>query len=89
MLVFARPPPTFEVYNRSLIDLEGITLTAHNQQPALALLLFFNGSADEGKKKFSAFYDVGPVADMTREMPYSALNGILVCYLWLHVLNKS
>lgn len=41
------------------------------------LVPFFNGSAEEGKKKFSAFYNVGPTADMTREMPYPALNGIM------------
>ncbi|PSR76100.1 hypothetical protein PHLCEN_2v8688 [Hermanssonia centrifuga] len=45
-------------------------------EPCLVVLPFFNGSAEEGKKKFSLFYDVGPVADMTKEMPYKVLNSI-------------
>ncbi len=42
------------------------------------MLPFFNGSAEEGKKTSSLFYDVGPVADMTKEMPYNVLNSIQV-----------
>jgi hypothetical protein len=45
-------------------------------QPCLVVIPFYNGSVAEAKEKFSAFYGVGPVADMTQEMPYAALNGI-------------
>lgn len=45
-------------------------------QPAIIVLPFYNGSAEEGKKKFDLFYKVGPVADMTREMPYDELNSL-------------
>ena len=48
-------------------------------QPAIIVLPFYNGSAEEGKKKFDLFYKVGPVADMTREMPYDELNSLQVC----------
>lgn len=44
--------------------------------PALVVLPFFNGSAEEGRTKFKAILDVGPVADMTSEMPYPAVNTI-------------
>lgn len=47
-------------------------------QPMLAVVPFYNGSSEEAKKKFSAFYDVGPVADMTKEMPYPVLNTLQV-----------
>ncbi|EIN04500.1 FAD binding domain protein [Punctularia strigosozonata HHB-11173 SS5] len=45
-------------------------------KPCLVVIPFYNGSADEGKDKFKVFYDVGPVADMTQEMPYSSLNAV-------------
>ncbi|KZO91093.1 Glucooligosaccharide oxidase [Calocera viscosa TUFC12733] len=44
--------------------------------PMLIALPFYNGSAEEGRKKFAAFYEVGPVADMTHEMPYSEVNAL-------------
>lgn len=40
--------------------------------------MFFNGSVEEGKKRFKAFLDLGPVADMIKEIPYSEMNSILV-----------
>ena len=42
------------------------------------MIPFFNGSADEAKKRFKAVLDVGPVADMTKEIPYEELNGLQV-----------
>ena len=47
-------------------------------QPAIALLPFFNGSAEEGRKRFSPFFDVGPVADLTNELPYDDMNSLQV-----------
>ncbi|KZT50186.1 Glucooligosaccharide oxidase [Calocera cornea HHB12733] len=44
--------------------------------PMLVVIPFYNGSAEEAKKKFAPFFDVGPVADMTQEMPYSEVNGL-------------
>ncbi|KAI0029050.1 FAD-binding domain-containing protein [Vararia minispora EC-137] len=44
--------------------------------PIVALLLFFNGSEAEGRKYFKAFFDIGPVADMTKEIPYTDVNCI-------------
>ncbi|KAI0092983.1 FAD-binding domain-containing protein [Irpex rosettiformis] len=48
-----------------------------NGQPALVFVPFYNGSLQEGKEKFKAVYDVGPVADMTQEMPYELINSIM------------
>ena len=44
--------------------------------PALALVPFFNGPAAEGRARFKPFFDVGPVADMTQEIPYEQQNAI-------------
>ena len=49
-----------------------------HRQPALVFIPFYNGPIQEGKEKFKALYDVGPVADMTQEMPYEVINSIQV-----------
>ncbi|TDL18745.1 FAD-binding domain-containing protein [Rickenella mellea] len=46
-------------------------------QPAIVISLFYNGSETEGRKAFKVFFDMGPVADKCREMPYEELNGLL------------
>ncbi|KAJ3166203.1 hypothetical protein HDU88_003426 [Geranomyces variabilis] len=43
----------------------------------LALLVFFNGTAEEGMRKFKPFYDLGVISDMTFEMPYVAVNSFM------------
>ncbi|TFK29243.1 FAD binding domain-containing protein [Coprinopsis marcescibilis] len=45
-----------------------------NGQPAVVLLLFFNGSEQDGRAEFQDFYDIGPVQDMAKEIPYQDLN---------------
>ncbi|EKM60153.1 uncharacterized protein PHACADRAFT_251050 [Phanerochaete carnosa HHB-10118-sp] len=45
-------------------------------QPAVVLVPFFNGSAEEGKKRFKAFFDIGPVADLTKALPYEEMNAL-------------
>jgi len=42
--------------------------------PTLIWSFFYNGSAEEGKTKFKQFYDIGPLIDLTREMPFEHLN---------------
>ncbi|GJE88819.1 FAD-dependent oxidoreductase [Phanerochaete sordida] len=44
--------------------------------PAVVVAPFFNGSEEEGRARFKAFFDVGPVADMTRALPYEEQNAI-------------
>ncbi|KAH0579527.1 hypothetical protein H2248_002381 [Termitomyces sp. 'cryptogamus'] len=41
---------------------------------AILVVLFFNGSEAEGRENFKAFFDLGPVADFTKEIPYEELN---------------
>jgi hypothetical protein len=43
-------------------------------QPSAVLIPFFNGSEKQGREKFSAFFDAGPVADLTRSMQYEVVN---------------
>ncbi|KAI0786336.1 FAD-binding domain-containing protein [Abortiporus biennis] len=45
-------------------------------QPGILAVLFYNGSAEEGRKNFKAFYDLGPVADLAAEIPYEELNNM-------------
>ncbi|VDB97536.1 unnamed protein product [Peniophora sp. CBMAI 1063] len=43
--------------------------------PCVIASLFFNGSEAEGREHFKDFLSIGPmIADMTREMPYAAVN---------------
>jgi hypothetical protein len=44
----------------------------------LVFIPFYNGPVIEAKEKFKAIYTVGPVADMTQEMPYEVVNSIQV-----------
>lgn len=46
-------------------------------QPAIVLAPFFNGSVEEGRKRFKAFFDIGPVADLTKALPYEEQNALL------------
>jgi FAD/FMN-containing dehydrogenase len=43
-------------------------------QPCIVINLFYNGSEAEGRANFKFVYDLGPVADMAKEIPYEALN---------------
>ncbi|KAI0751466.1 FAD-binding domain-containing protein [Daedaleopsis nitida] len=45
-------------------------------QPATVLFLFYNGSEDEGRANYKAFYDLQPVVDMAKEHPYEVLNSL-------------
>ena len=47
-------------------------------QPGVVAIPFYNGSVEEGKKRFKAFYEVGPIVDMAKEIPYSQMNSLMV-----------
>ncbi|KAF9482454.1 FAD binding domain-containing protein [Pholiota conissans] len=84
MLVFA--PPALEKLlevTRKWWDNVGqnegmlqVTTVAPDGKPAIVLFVFYNGSEAEGREKYKAFFDVGPVADLTKEIPYGELNGL-------------
>ncbi|EMD40426.1 hypothetical protein CERSUDRAFT_130260, partial [Gelatoporia subvermispora B] len=44
------------------------------QPPALILGLFYNGSEEEGRQNFKALLDLGPVADLSKEMPFEKID---------------
>ncbi|GJF00866.1 FAD-binding oxidoreductase [Phanerochaete sordida] len=45
--------------------------------PAVMFLPFFNGPADAGRALFKPLLDLGPLADMTRELRYEEQNALL------------
>nr|AGK29855.1 FAD-binding protein [Volvariella volvacea] len=51
-----------------------ITSVDPRGQPAIVIIPFFNGPENEGRSKFKALFDIGPVLDETTEIPYEKLN---------------
>jgi len=45
-----------------------------DNQPCILAIMFYNGSEAEGRANFKFLYDIGPVADMAKEIPFEALN---------------
>jgi len=43
----------------------------------IVVILFFNGSEEEGRKRYKGLLDVGPWIDGAREMPYEKLGGFM------------
>ncbi|KAF9457221.1 hypothetical protein BDZ94DRAFT_1314423 [Collybia nuda] len=44
--------------------------------PIILLFVFYNGTEVEGRENFKVFFDIGPVVDESREIPYEELNSI-------------
>ena len=44
-----------------------------DSKPTLIALIFYDGTELEGRKVFKPFFDINPVADLTREMPYAEI----------------
>ncbi|KAG5651067.1 hypothetical protein H0H81_010002 [Sphagnurus paluster] len=45
--------------------------------PAIVLFVFYNGSEEEGRANYKPFFDLGPVVDLTKEIPYENVNAAL------------
>ncbi|KAG5651066.1 hypothetical protein H0H81_010001 [Sphagnurus paluster] len=45
--------------------------------PAIILFIFYNGSEEEGRANYKSFFDLGPVVDFTKEIPYENVNAAL------------
>ncbi|KAI9067669.1 FAD-binding domain-containing protein [Trametes sanguinea] len=45
-----------------------------DRQPCIVCFIFYNGTEEEGRQNYKAFFDLKPVADMCKEMPYEELN---------------
>ncbi|EMD41364.1 hypothetical protein CERSUDRAFT_43286 [Gelatoporia subvermispora B] len=46
-------------------------------QPCVMAQLFYNGSEAEGREYYKGLFDIGPIVDMTKEIPYEQLNGTM------------
>ncbi|KAJ3530515.1 hypothetical protein NMY22_g8542 [Coprinellus aureogranulatus] len=44
--------------------------------PAVGVVLFYNGSEEEGRANFKGYYDIGPVMDFAKEIPFEQLNAL-------------
>ncbi|CAL1702341.1 unnamed protein product [Somion occarium] len=44
--------------------------------PCIVVSLFYNGSEAEGREHYKILYDIGPVADLAKEVPYEEVNGM-------------
>ncbi|KAF9559964.1 FAD-binding domain-containing protein [Agrocybe pediades] len=45
-------------------------------KPIFVLVVFYNGSEAEGRENFKWVFDIGPIADTTKEIPYEQLNAL-------------
>ncbi|TFK31887.1 FAD-binding domain-containing protein [Crucibulum laeve] len=45
-------------------------------KPMNILILFWNGSAEEGREHFKEFFDIGPLRDFCQELPYEKMNSL-------------
>lgn len=45
--------------------------------PMVIAIIFYNGTQDEAKKRFKALYDLEPVMDEAKPIPYSTVNSLM------------
>ncbi|KAG5653117.1 hypothetical protein H0H81_002184 [Sphagnurus paluster] len=45
--------------------------------PTIVLFLFYNGTEEEGRANYKPFFDLGPLVDHTKEVPYENVNAAL------------
>ncbi|OCH95989.1 FAD-binding domain-containing protein [Obba rivulosa] len=45
--------------------------------PCVILNLVYNGSEVEGRQKYKSFFDIGPIIDLSKEIPFEELNASL------------
>jgi hypothetical protein len=85
--VVAYPPPAIpkvvsvvaDSWNAGLSDKETVfyaQTTDPAGNPLVLLVLFWNGSEEEGRAHFKPFFDIGPVMDTCKEIPFDQLNTI-------------
>ncbi|KAH9931212.1 uncharacterized protein B0H18DRAFT_872258 [Fomitopsis serialis] len=66
-------------------------VVGHNGKPVMIVLFFYNGSEAEGRAFYKKFFDIGPIDDQVREIPYEAVNALQnsVLYHGQGVYNKG
>ncbi|KAJ8698601.1 hypothetical protein PTI98_005294 [Pleurotus ostreatus] len=55
---------------------EVFTVAPDGSGPCVVANFFYNGSEAEGRANFKEFYNLKPVVDLARELPYEELNGM-------------
>ncbi|KAI5894316.1 FAD-binding domain-containing protein [Schizophyllum commune H4-8] len=80
------PPPTFkdlvaitDEWWKNADEKEAmlqIAAVGPNGKPGVMVLFFYNGSEAEGRAHYKKFFNLGPVADMAKEIPYEELNAL-------------
>ncbi|TRM68487.1 hypothetical protein BD626DRAFT_116866 [Schizophyllum amplum] len=53
-----------------------IAAVGPDHKPGIIIVIFYNGSEEEGRAVYKKFFDLGPVADMAKEIPYEVLNSL-------------
>ncbi|TEB04031.1 FAD-binding domain-containing protein [Coprinellus micaceus] len=62
------------------------TVDPESTQSVFVLLVMYNGSEEEGRAAYKEFLDIGPIADMAKELPYEELNTLQSArarFLWV------
>ncbi|KXN87663.1 hypothetical protein AN958_08300 [Leucoagaricus sp. SymC.cos] len=54
-----------------------VTTTGPGGTPIVAANIFFNGSEEDGRANYKKLFDIGPVADKAKEIPYEVLNSLM------------
>ncbi|GJJ09901.1 hypothetical protein Clacol_004125 [Clathrus columnatus] len=52
-------------------------MRAPDGSPGIMIVLFYNGSEEEGRQRYKPLLDLGPVVDMAKEIPYEHVNEVL------------
>ncbi|KAI0824641.1 FAD-binding domain-containing protein [Trametes gibbosa] len=53
-----------------------LTRGGPGRQPCVVLFMFYNGSEEEAREVYKAFFDLKPIADQVKEIPYEELNAL-------------
>ncbi|PVF97271.1 FAD-binding domain-containing protein [Serendipita vermifera] len=69
-----------EEWYKEITEKEGAVMSMMSEgptgQPAVVVLVFFNGDEEEGKKRFQKLFDLGPIVNQVCMMPYAQVNGM-------------
>ncbi|KAF5328536.1 hypothetical protein D9758_017945 [Tetrapyrgos nigripes] len=70
---------TTETWRKNISPLSGMIqffAVGPHGEPVVVASVFYNGSEAEGRECYKPFYDLGPIADHTSEIPYEQLNAM-------------
>jgi len=90
--ILAYPPPAIPKAVETVVNFWNLGLSEKevifyaqssdpNGNPLVLCVLFLNGSEEEGLTRFKPFFDIGPIMNSCKELPYEELNSIQNDYL--------